>query len=170
MLIKSCMFRLEMRNLFISNLIALKSPSITMEKIKTATLAEMKKIREEAETVEYKSIEMMEPVIMEYTNIQHVWRNFMDIARDWGFEEIFQDMIYILHFVSDVNTFKEHNPDKLFMDEAAKNELLMKKVLMVLGDGIRKFLDYAIELKEKQPELFYALIEDYELSTRIRTP
>lgn len=170
MLIKSCLFRLEMRNLFISNLIALKSPTITMEKIKTATLAEMKKMREEAETVEYKSLEMMEPVIMEYTNIQHVWRNFMDIARDWGFEEIFQDMVYILHFVGDVKTFKEHNPDKLFMHEAAKNELLMQKVLMVLGDGIRKFLDYAIELKEKQPELFFALITDYEVSTQIRTP
>ncbi len=170
MLIKSCMFRLEMRNLFISNLIALKSPLITMSKIKAATLAEMNKMRKDAETIEYKSLEMMEPIIMEYTNTQQVWRNFMDIALDCGFEEIFQDMVYILHFVSDVKTFKEHNPDKLFIHEAAKNELLMQKVMMVLGDGIRKFLDYAIELKEKQPELFYALILDYEVSTQIRTP
>ncbi len=170
MLIKSCMFRLEMRNLFISNLIAIKSPSITMSKIKAATLAEMYKMREDAETIEYKSLDMMEPIIMEYTNIQHIWRNFMDIARDCDFKEIFQDMVYILHFVSDVKTFKEHNPDKLFIHEAAKNELLMQKVVTVLGDGIRKFLDYAIELKEKQPELFRALILDYEISIQIRTP
>lgn len=170
MLIKSCMFRLEMRNLFISNLIAIKSPSITMSKIKAATLGEMYKMREDAETIEYKSLDMMEPIIMEYANIQHIWRNFMDIARDCDFEEIFQDMVYILHFVSDVKAFKEHNPDKLFIHEAAKNELLMQKVVMVLGDGIRKFLDYAIELKEKQPELFYALILDYEMSIQIRTP
>ncbi len=170
MLIKSCMFRLEMRNLFISNLIAIKSPSITMSKIKAATLAEMNKMREDAETIEYKSLDMMEPIIMEYTNIQHIWRNFMDIARDCDFKEIFQDMVYILHFVSDVKTYKEHNPDKLFIHEAAKNELLMQKVVTVLGDGIRKFLDYAIELKEKQPELFDALILDYEMSIQIRTP
>lgn len=170
MLIKSCMFRLEMRNLFISNLIAIKSPSITMSKIKAATLAEMNKMREDAETIEYKSLDMMEAIIMEYTNIQHIWRNFMDIARDCDFEEIFQDMVFILHFVSDVKTFKEHNPDKLFIHEATKNELLMHKVVMVLGDGIRKFLDYAIELKEKQPELFYELISDYEVSIQIKTP
>jgi hypothetical protein len=163
------MFRLEMRDLFISNLVALKSPPITVSKIKTATLAELKKMREDAETVEYKSLEMMEPIIMEYVGAQHIWRDFMDIARDYGFDEIFHDMVYILHFVSDVKTLKERNPDSLFIHEAAKNELLMQKVTKVLGDGIRKFLDYAIELKEKQPELFNELVSDYELSTKMRT-
>lgn len=167
--LKSCMFRLEMRNLFISNLRALKSPPITVSKIKNATLGEMKRMIEDAKTVEYKSLEMMEPVIMEYVNTQHVWRNFMDIARDYGFEEIFQDMVYILHFISDVKTFKEINPDKLFIHEAVKSEQMMQKVMKVLGDGIRKFLEHATELKEKQPDVFYELISDYDLSTRIRT-
>ncbi|MFC1901028.1 hypothetical protein ACFLYN_05490, partial [Chloroflexota bacterium] len=166
--IKSCMFRLEMRNLFISNLNALKSPSITISQIKTATLPELNKMREDAENIEYKSLELMEPVIMEYANTEHVWRNFMDMARDYGFEDIFQDMVYILHFLSDIKILREINPDKLFIHEAVKYELLMQKVMKVLGDGIRKFLDYAIEMKEKEPELFNDLISDYELSTQIR--
>lgn len=167
--IKSCMFRLEMRNLFISNLIALKSPSLTLSKIKDATLDEMKKMRSDAKTIEYKSLETMEPIIIEYVNAQQVWRNFMDIARDYGFEEIFEDMVYILRFVGDVKAFKEKNPDRLFIHEAVKHELMMQKVMKVLGDGIRKFLDYTIELKEKQPDEFYELISGYELSIQVRT-
>jgi hypothetical protein len=45
---------------------------------------------------------------------------------------------------------------------------LMQKVLKIVGDGIRKYLEYAIELKEKQPELFDQVIADYELSTQMR--
>lgn len=168
MYIKSCLFRSEMRNLFIANFNTLKSPSLTMSEIRNSTLDELKRMREEASTVEYKSPEMMEPIIMEYVNAQPVWQNFMDIAIAQSFEEIFQDMVYILHFIHDVKTFKANNPDKLFIHEAKNNERLMQKVNMVLGDGIRKFLDYVIELKEKQPDMFYEIIADYELSTTIR--
>jgi len=161
MFIKSCMFRLEMRGLFIANFLALKSPLLTIGKIKSATLDELHKMREEANTIEYKSLEAMEPVIMEYTNAQSVWRSFMNIALEYGFEDIFQDMIHILHFISDVKTFRENNPGKMFIHEAAKNELLMQKVKNILGGGIRKYLDYIIELKEKQPDLFIEIISDY---------
>ena len=167
--IKSCMFRLEMRSLFVANFLALKSPPLTIANIKTATLNELKKMREEAQTIEYVSPESMEPVIMEYVAAQSVWRNFMNIALDYGFDDIFQDMVYILHFISDVKTYKENNPGKLFIHKAADNKLLMQKVLKVLGDGIRKYLDYAIELREKQPELFEEIIADYELATQIRS-
>ena len=166
--IKSCMFRLEMRNLLIADFLALKSPPLTISKIKGATLPELKKMREDANKIEYQTLEMMEPVILEYVNAQSVWRNFMNIALEYGFEDIFQDMVYILHFISDVKTFQENNPDKMFIHEAAKNELLMQKVMHTMGDGIRKYLDYAIELKEKQPDLFNEVISDYELSTQIR--
>jgi hypothetical protein len=38
----------------------------------------------------------------------------------FNFEEIFHDMIYILHFICDVKLFKENNPDKLFIYEVGK--------------------------------------------------
>jgi len=139
-----------------------------MSEIRNSTLDELKRMREEASTVEYKSPEMMEPIIMEYVNAQPVWQNFMDIAIAQSFEEIFQDMVYILHFIHDVKAFKANNPDKLFIHEAKNNERLMQKVNTVLGDGIRKFLDYVIELKEKQPDMFYEIIADYELSMTVR--
>lgn len=168
MYIKSCLFRSQMRDLFIANFNTLEFPSLTMSKIKNSTLDELKKMREDANTIEYKSLEMMEPIIMEYVNAQSVWQNFMDLAISYNFEEIFEDMIYILHFIHDVKLFKANNPDKLFIHEAEKKEWLMQKVKLVLGDGIRKFLDYLIELKEKQPDMFYEVISDYELSTQIR--
>lgn len=170
MFIKSYLFRSEMLNLFITNFDALKFPAITMVRIKNATLEELKQMRKDANTIEYKSREMMEPVIMEYVKAEHVWHNFRERAITYNFEEIFQDMIYILHFVYDVKLFKDNNPDTLFIHEAEKKVLIMEKIKKILGEGIRKFLDYAIELKEKQPDMFYDLISDYELSSQIRVP
>lgn len=170
MFIKSYLFRSEMLNLFIANFNALKFPAITMVKIKNATLEELKQMRKEANTIEYKSPETMEPVIMEYVKAEHVWHNFRERAITYNFEEIFQDMIYILHFVYDVKLFKDNNPGNFFIYEAEKKVLIMEKVKKVLRGGIQKFLDYAIELKEKQPDMFYDLISNYELSSQIRFP
>jgi len=44
----------------------------------------------------------------------------------------------------------------------------MARVTRILGDGIRKYLDYAIELKEKQPELFSQVVGGYELLANSR--
>lgn len=168
MYIKSYMFRSEMRDLFVVNFEALKYPVVTMTKIKESSLEELKSIRAEAENLEYKSLEAMEPVIMEYAKARKVWNEFLERAITYNFEEIFRDMIHMLHFVHDIKMFKENNPEKLFVYEAAENEHLYKKVNRVLGDGIIKFLDYAIELKEKQPEIFEEVIADFEFTWRLR--
>jgi len=162
------MFRLEMRDLYIADFQALQSPPLTFAQIKTATLDELKQMRRQADSIEYKSPEAMEAVITEYAEAQDVWRGFLNMAMESGFEEIFQDMLGIVHFISDVKTFKEINPGKLFVHEAAKDEAAMQRVTKILGDGVRKYLDYAIELKEKQPELFAQVIGDYELLARGR--
>lgn len=168
MFIKSDMFRLELRDLYIANFSALKSPSIDFSTIRAAALSELKQMRQAAETVEYKSPEAMEPVVMEYVKARDAWRSFMEIARDNGFDAVFQDMLRILHFVGDVRTFKQLHPDKLFMHEATKSKVLMQQVMTILGDGVRKFLEYAIELKEKQPQLFEQVMTDYELLAKTR--
>ncbi len=167
MYIKSYVFRAEMRNLFIANFNALKYPAITMTKLKEANLEELKKMREAAENIEYKSAEAMEPVIMEYVNSREAFYGFMQRAINCNFEAIFQNMIYVLHFIQDVKLFKDSHPDKLFIHEAQRQLQLMEKVKKVLGDGIQKFLDYTIELKTKQPDIFYELLTDYEVSSRI---
>jgi hypothetical protein len=169
MFIKSCMFRLEMRNLYIADFLALASPSITFDKIRQSSLEELKEMRRQAADVEYKSLEAMETVIMEYVKAEDVWRSFMNIAVENRFDAIFQDMLYIVHFIGDVKTYKDIHPDELFIYEASRNEALMQKVTKVLGDGIRKYLEYVIELKEKEPALFEQLIADYELLARTRS-
>jgi hypothetical protein len=169
MLIKSYMFRSDMRSLFIANFSALQSPAITFERIRGAGLEELRQMRRQAETIEYKSLQAMEPVILEYVKAQPVWMSFMERAITYNFEEIFHDMIYILHFINDVRAFKEAHPSRLFIEEAEKSERMMLKVRKVLWDGIQRFLDYAIELKEKQPQMFQDVLSDYDLSSRFMT-
>lgn len=168
MFVKSLMFRLDLRDLYIANFLALQSPPLNFARIQAATLGELKAMREAANSVEYKSLEAMEPVITEYANTQDVWRSFMDIARENNFNNIFQDMMYIMHFISDVKTFKELNPGKLYIYGPASDAFVMQRVMKVLGDGIRKYLEYVMELKEKQPELFDQVVADYELLARTR--
>jgi len=167
MYIKSLLFRSELRPLFIFNFKALKYPSVTMTQIKNASLDELKQMRQEAESIEYKSLKAMESVILEYTKQQHIWQQFMDWGISFHFDTLVEDMIYILHFIHDVKLYKEKNPKKLFMEEAEKKKSLKVKVERVLWDGIEKFLDYAIELKEKKPEMFDDLLSDFEMCSEI---
>jgi hypothetical protein len=160
---KECIFRSDMRNLFAANFAALKSPAISISQIREMSLEQLKQVRESAETVEHKSLDAMEPVIMEYVKAQPVWKNFMDLAMGFGFDMVLKDMVYIMHFINGVKVFKEKNPDKSFVYEATKKEWLMQRVDKILGDGIRSFLDFAIELKEKQPDMLLEMISDYEL-------
>jgi len=164
MFIKSYMFRLDLRDLYISDFLALSSPALSFMGIKLSDLVQLRQMRELANTIEYQSNEAMESVVTEYVNAQEAWRSFMDIARESGLNDVFQDMLYILHFITDVKTFREINPGKMFIAEAAKDEAMMAKVEKILGDGIRKYLDYVIELKEKQPELFDQVLSDYEVA------
>ena len=139
-----------------------------MSEIRSSSLSQLRKMRQDANTLEYKSLDKMELIIMEYVKAHYVWQNFMDRSITYDFEDTFHDMIYILNFIQDVKVFKDNNPDKLFIHEAEKDDYMMIKVKKVLGDGIQKFLDYAIELKERQPDMFNQIMSDYESSTQIR--
>ena len=168
MFIKSHLFRSDMRPLFLADFAALKSPALTMDKIRTASIEELRDMRCQAETVEFKSLEAMEPVIMEYVKAEPVWHGFKERALTYNFESIFQDMIGILHFTSDVKLFKERYPHRLFVHEAAKRPALLARARKIMTSGIHSFIDYAVELKEKQPVMFEEMMADYELSAQMR--
>jgi hypothetical protein len=168
MYIKSYLFRSRMRNLFLSNFQALERPKITMSMIRNSSPEELRKLRDGASRMEYRSPEALEPVIMEYVNAHGVFHDFMDWAITNHFEDIFHDMIRLLHFIQDVELFKKHNPDRPFIEEAVRKPELMAKVERVLRDGIYSFLDYVIEIREGQPEVFEELINDYEFSSQMK--
>jgi len=167
MYIKSTMFRSEMRSLFIANFAALKSPRISLDSIRTAGLEDLRRMRQEAENVTYGPPRTMEAAVMEYVKARDVWLAFMNRALEFSFDDVFDNMIFILHFISDVTAFKERYPRKLFVEEARSRPDLNRKTHKVLGDGIRAFLDYALELKEKQPVVFQEMMSDYQLSVRL---
>ncbi len=159
---KSYVFRSRLRNIVLANLQALKYPAITIPRIKNASMDELKQMRYDANHIEYKSSEAMETIIMAYVPAYHAFYGFMEWSIIHDIDSSFENMIYILHFIEEVKIFKHNNPDTPFIYEAQKQRALMKKVKKILAEGLFKFMDYLIELREKHPTLFYELLDDYE--------
>ncbi len=162
MFIKSFIFRTDLRDLYIANFAALEEPAITMSMIRRADLQRLRQMRKSAETIRYQSPEAIEGVILEYIHAYSVFYGFMEWAMANDFDRIFDEMIFVLHFIQDIKLFKERNPDQLFAQHAQADPQLMEKLMRLLGTGVEKFLDYAIELKIKQPTTFDDLLADYE--------
>jgi hypothetical protein len=127
-------------------------------------------MRSRANTVTYRSPEAAESVIMEYVSAQAVWTSFMERAIAFNFEGIFHNMIGMLHFIEDVRVFKEGHSDQLFVEYAGRTPATLSKTHKIISDGIRLFLDYAIELKVEQPDIFEDLMRDYEESDALMNP
>jgi hypothetical protein len=168
MYLKSYLFRSEMRNVFISNFSALARPAISLEWIRDASLPDLVRTRDGITTLDYQSPAAIEEVLGEYARARHVFHTFMEWAVAHDFESIFHDMIYILHFIQDFQLYKKQNPERLFMEEAQTHPRMLAKVEKILRDGVVKFLDYAIELRQKEPEVLEELLDDYLLSSRMR--
>jgi hypothetical protein len=168
MYLKSYLFRSEMRNVFISNFSALARPALSLEWIRDAGLGELVRARDGITTLGYRSPEAVEEVLSEYVHARHVFQTFMEWAVAHDFESIFHDMIYILHFIQDFQLYKKQNPERLFMEEVPLHPRMQAKVEKILRDGVVKFLDYAIELRQKEPEVLEELLDDYLLSSKMR--
>lgn len=168
MYIKSYLFRSQMRNLFISNFAALEQPKITMDRIRNSSCAQLLEIRKELADLCYRSDEAIETVVMEYLNAHRVFREFMEWAITNDFEGIFQDMIYLLHFIQDIQLFRAHHPDAFFIEHARSEPGLLEKVQSILQQGLYSFLDYVIELKEKQPDVLNELLTDYQATEHMK--
>ena len=160
-LIKNYLFRTDMRNLIIMNFQVLKYPEISMSTIRKASLHEMMQLRKELSTIEYNSLKELEPIFDEYLATTTAFHRILSLALENEFESIFQDMIYILHFIQDIRLFRQNNPNGYFIMEAKNRPELMLKVKKILKNGVENFLDYAIELKKNQPDAFVELMEDY---------
>jgi len=158
------LFRSRLRNIFLANLNALKFPVISITKIKTSSLQELKQMRQDTNHIEYLSLEAMETIITEYVPAYHAFYSFMEWTIIHDIDSGFKDMIYILHFIEEVKQFKHNYPDAPYVYEAQKNRSLMKKVKKILAEGLFNFLEFLIELKKKEPALFYELLADYEES------
>ncbi|MFS8086032.1 MAG: hypothetical protein ACMG6H_10410, partial [Acidobacteriota bacterium] len=102
-----------------------------------------------------------------YVRARQVFLTFLEWAATHDFEPIFHDMLFILHLIEDVESFRRQNPEGHFSDEAARIPRLQRKVAKLLRDGVVKFLDYAIELREHEPLVLDELLEDYLQAARV---
>lgn len=168
MYIKSYLFRSELRNVYLTNFEALEAPRITMEQVAAADLEELHRIRRLVQQVQYKGSKYTEPIVMAYVQSQRIFQMFLEWAISNDIENIFHDMVNVLHFIQDVRLFKERHPNQMFMEELEDDPDMAGRVYQIFHGGLHKFLDYVIELKEKQPEVFEEIMDDYCLSARIR--
>ena len=168
MYFKSYIFRSGLRNVFVSNFAGLVEPRITLEWIRTASPSELRAARDSIGTVRHASPAVVDGILDEYVRARRVFLTFMEWAAANDFEPIFHDMLFVLHFIEDIESFRRQNPGRLFADEAARTPRLQAKVDKVLRDGVVKFLDYAIELSENEPAVLRELLEDYLQAMRLR--
>jgi hypothetical protein len=161
MYLKSYIFRSGMRSVFVSNFAGLVEPKITLEWLRTASPRELRAARDGIVRVRHVSPAVVDGILDKYVHARKVFLTFMDWAVQNDFEPIFHDMIFLLHFIEDVEAFRQQHPGQSFSDAAARNPRLQAKVDKVLRDGIVKFLDYAIEMREQEPAVFDDLLEDY---------
>ncbi len=163
-IIKSYLFRTGMKKLFIYNLIALQSPEVTINKIRGMTLKELKYLRSNLGNLTYKSHLHLEKVIQEYVKAKNVFQFFLEWAIEHNFEYIFNDMIYLLHYIQDVILFQENHPGELFIHGEKSKPELIEKTSRVIRNGIKHFLDYVIELKQSDSTMLNSLLSDYEIA------
>ncbi len=166
-LVKSYLFRSEMKQIFTCNLISLQGPEIKISKIRGMTLEELKDLRNNLGDLTYKSHVHLEKIIQEYVKAKDVFQFFLNWAIKHEFELIFNDMIYILHFIQDVKIFNEQNTGGLFIREAKNKPELTEKISKVVRGGLEVFLDYMIELKQNNLTVLESLLSDYEISISI---
>ena len=121
MYLKSYLFRSEMRNVFICNFSALARPAISLEWIRRAgpERAGARPRRGHDARVPLtrrdggrSSTSTSVPATSSHT--------FMEWAAAHDFESIFHDMIFILHFIQDFQLYKQQNPGRLFLEDAAR--------------------------------------------------
>ena len=115
----------------------------------------------------YRSAEELEKVIQAYVDSRDIFRDFMQLAISHDLESIIENMVFVLHFIQDVDLYKRYYPNKLYIEHALKMPDERRRVIRILSDGISKFLDYLIELKQEQPDVFMELINEYLMTSRM---
>ena len=165
---KSYIFRSRIREVFINNFNALITPHIDIQKLATAELPELCKLREDLDVLTYRSVEDLETIAVSYIDARSVFVTFMDWAIQHDFEAILEDMIFVLHFIQDVRMYKEYHPDKLFVEYAMSTPQGHEKLRKILTDAVSKFLDYAIELKTERPLVYDELISEYLMASEMK--
>ena len=146
---------------------AIRSPLITLSTIANSSIEELKQIRIASDTIEYGSPEEMELAIKECVNIEHVWRSLLESAVYYDIEEMYLNTLQMLNFVHDVKVFKESQPNEPFIQMAEQDERILKRVKEIIRLDIQKFLDYAIELKEKHPAMLAQFLSELDNSHQI---
>jgi hypothetical protein len=168
--IKSCLFRSELRSLYLTNFSALAEPQITLKDIETASEKQLNTWLGQLKDAKYRSHEAMEAVITEYVRAQPVFDRFLQWAIDNDSERIFHDMIMLTHFIHDVSLFKQLHPNTMFMTKAAEDPEVLQRTKTILTDGLEAFLKFCMELKATEPKVFATLIQDYRSSAAIVAP
>lgn len=159
--IKGFLFRTEMKNLFINNFRLLQNDDLKLQSLRDCDEEELRRIRADLGELVYRESSDKDAIVDQYIRSLGVFRYFMEWAIHNDADGIFHNMIFILHFIQDVKTFRERHPGRSLISDDVHDDDLRERVEKILRDNVISFLDYAIELRRDRPHEFDHLMEDY---------
>ncbi|MCK5189035.1 MAG: hypothetical protein KAR12_03160, partial [Methylococcales bacterium] len=109
--------------ILIANFAGLGQPVLTLEDMRILSVKELRALLPDLKNSHYSSLDAMEKVVDEYVFAYQTFYNLMEWALSNDFEDIFHDMIYVLHFIHDVESFRAHNPGKSFIVTMSQDDL-----------------------------------------------
>ena len=107
--------RSKLHVILVANFTGMEQPVLTLEDIRILSVKELRALLPELKNIHYSSLDAMEKVVDEYVFAYQTFYNLMEWAISNDFEDIFHDMIYVLHFIHDVESFRVYNPGKSFV-------------------------------------------------------
>jgi hypothetical protein len=177
--LKSHMFQGQMQELFVANFYAMKSPSISFQRIwedsKRGGFTQLK-INADEKNISYGSEGAEQAVLLvflEYLKAKSVWERFTELAIMFGFGKIVGEMNDILQCILEVEELRGHDKgghvDQVSLllkiheidKTRAPDDKLMARLEKITKQGILKFIEYAEDLSQHEPRMFDQLIQSY---------
>lgn len=189
--IKCYMFQAPMRNLFAVNFGELESPDIKFENIRDAGNREdfrgqfedlklkLAKDGKKLGNISYK-VGGADKVFLEYMKAEEeVWEKFLDLAVKFSFPPIVKDMTEILSYIDQARravapkVVDKKEALKVFEDIVSKQSKLQlkpelqSKIEEIMKKGILKFIEYAKDVKEHDPDMFTPLMDLFDPKMKV---
>ena len=162
--IKSHMFQASMRNLFLANIAALKTPRIDLVDLRSSgryelfrhilgqiTKVENGRLVPDMTKITYANPDAMAKAFAEYVKAEEkVWERFVQLAVMFNFPQIVKDMTDILSCIASARDAVAPEP----LDETSLSKLLQSQgelqlnIEWILRNGIVKFVEFMEELHQ----------------------
>lgn len=157
---KSYIFRVSLKQLYINVIDTYSATGITVE---SCFDPDDKKLEEIDRKFSVENIDMsrITPVLSEYIRTEETFVFFLRWAFENGFEEIFNEIGMMLHFIQDLKNFQEHH-GSLSPEVMEKHDpALVETAKQTCMASAHYFIDFIKDISRHHVQLYHLLKKDY---------